>query len=106
MTPAEQKAENERQEAARKQEAAVIASAWDALARSKDFEVVFLRDLQDRFPALEASFRGPDYNPYAAAQRDGAKEVIGHIWKRLEAAKKRLRDDAEAAATKPTQAIG
>lgn len=80
-----------------------VNAAWDDLALNKALQTVFLDDLQALFSPFSPSFQGPDYNPYAAAQRDGAKQVIAHIHKRLGAAKLRITDNNKPA-TNPTAA--
>jgi len=62
---------------------AKVKAAWASLALSPEFQTVFT-DLQIRFGFLEASFTAQNnYNPTAAAVRDGEKNVLRHIAKKL-----------------------
>ncbi len=68
----------------RKNREAEIKTAWEALALNPAFRTVWEKDLQSKFNPLRASFRVDDgYNTHAAALRDGEKNVIAHIAKRL-----------------------
>lgn len=88
MSPEEAKAERERQERA-------ILASWRFLATNKEFQIVFERDLQPMFRMFGASFLSEDgFNPHAAAKRDGNKEVLNYIAKRLGWAKASMDDDA------------
>jgi len=61
-----------------------VAYAWQKLAESEAFDIILKEDLQMAFPPLEASFRADEqWNPIPAAKRDGNREVIAHIAKRL-----------------------
>ena len=92
----------EEQEAQRRAREQANAEAWEDLVSSEAFDVVFKWDLQVHFPPFDSCFTS-DGNPYLAAKRDGGKEVIGHIWKRVEAA--RLRIASNKPKKKPTQTI-
>jgi len=71
-------------EAHRKNREAEVKAAWEALALNPSFKTVWEKDLQSKFNPLRASFRADDgYNTHAAALRDGEKNVIAHIAKRL-----------------------
>lgn len=60
-----------------------IAEAWSRLAENADFTLVYERDLQLKFGLLNKSFRSEDgFNPHAAAQRDGQKDVLLYIHRR------------------------
>ena len=62
---------------------AKVKAAWASLALSPEFQTVFT-DLQIRFGFLAPSFSAQDnFNPTAAAVRDGEKNVIRHIAKKL-----------------------
>ena len=62
---------------------AKVKAAWAALALSPEFQTVFT-DLQIRFGFLAPSFSAQDnFNPTAAAVRDGEKNVLRHIAKKL-----------------------
>lgn len=96
MTPTEEieaKREADRQE---------TASAWEDLVNNKSFLRIFTHDLQVKFPIFEPCFQG-DGNTQIAAQRDGEKKVVCHIWKAIEAARKRITSDKPQ--QKPTSTI-
>ena len=62
---------------------AKVKAAWAALALSPEFQTVFT-DLQIRFGFIAPSFSAQDnFNPTAAAVRDGEKNVLRHIAKKL-----------------------
>lgn len=62
---------------------AKVKSAWASIALSPEFQTVFT-DLQIRFGFLAPSFSAQDnFNPTAAAVRDGEKNVLRHIAKKL-----------------------
>lgn len=97
MTPQEE------QEGKRQNQQAAVRQAWQELALDPNFRLVFECDLQVHFNLHKASFdAGSDFNPYAAAQRDGQKQVISHIFRRIARAEDSLDDDSKL--TKPTQA--
>lgn len=74
----------EEQEAIRKDREAQVRAAWQVLAETPEFQTVFELDLQVHFNLHRASFQsGDQFNPCAAAQRDGQKQVISHIAKRV-----------------------
>jgi hypothetical protein len=62
---------------------AKVKTAWASIALSPEFQTVFT-DLQIRFGFLAPSFSAQDnFNPTAAAVRDGEKNVLRHIAKKL-----------------------
>lgn len=62
---------------------AKVKAAWADMALSPAFKTVF-DDLQIRFGFLAPSFTADNnYNPTAAAVRDGEKNVLRHIAKKL-----------------------
>lgn len=62
---------------------AKVKAAWASLALFPEFQTVFT-DLQIRFGFLAPSFSAQDnFNPTAAAVRDGEKNVLRHIAKKL-----------------------
>lgn len=74
-------AEIERQRRNREE---AVKIAWQRLATNPDFETVWTKDLQAKFPPLGASFRDDEgWNPIPAAKRDGQRSVISHIARRL-----------------------
>ena len=78
----------EEQEAVRKAREAQVRAAWQVLADSPEFQTVFELDLQVHFNLHRACFQsGDQFNPSAAAQRDGQKQVISHIARRIAAGK-------------------
>lgn len=61
-----------------------VMSAWLKLAKSKEWQTVWEHDLQRKFNPLKNSFSSSDqWNPVPAAIREGNKEVIAHIGRRL-----------------------
>lgn len=72
---------------------ATIRHAWAALVGNPHFEKVWTMDLQKQFNLHRPSFQGPDYNPHAAALKDGQKAVISHIARRLAGAEMLLELD-------------
>lgn len=88
MTPQEEK------EAAARERKAEVNNAWQRLALSPDFKLVFEKDIQIQYNPLAPSFlEKEDFNPYAAACRDGSRQVISHIHRRLVDAKKATEQD-------------
>jgi|GEM_PF-1885224 len=78
----------EEQEAVRKDREVRVREAWQVLADSPEFQTVFELDLQVHFNLHRACFQaGDQFNPSAAAQRDGQKQVISHIARRVAAGK-------------------
>jgi hypothetical protein len=58
-----------------------VAAAWQELATNKAFSTILEKDLQFRWPVFGAAFdSGDNYNPHAAAQRDGRREVVTYLW--------------------------
>ena len=77
MTPAEIEGQRRNREAE-------VRAAWEVLALNPSFKTVWEKDLQSKFNPLKPSFRSDDaHNTHAAAIRDGEKNVIAHIAKRL-----------------------
>jgi len=78
----------EEQEAVRKAREVQVREAWQVLADLPEFQTVFELDLQVHFNLHRQSFQsGDDFNVCAAAQRDGQKQVISHIARRVAAGK-------------------
>lgn len=74
----------EEQEAVRKDREARVRAAWQVLVDLPEFQEVFELDLQVHFNLHRSSFQSSDqFNACAAAQRDGQKQVISHIAKRM-----------------------
>lgn len=73
-----------------------VRQAWADLALDPSFRTVFEEDLQLVFNIHHASFQGPDYNTHAAAVRDGRKEVISYIFRRLAMGQQTLNADEPA----------
>lgn len=97
MTPAEEI------EAKRKDRAARLNAAWAELSMSPAFKTV-MEDAQIHFGMFKESFLPTDnYNPHAAAQRDGQKSVLAHFARRL-ARGVALTEDEESS-EKPTRAL-
>lgn len=79
-----------------------IAYAWQKLAESEAFNIVFKEDLQIAFPPLSEGFKADEsWNPIPAAKRDGNRQVIAHIARRLGIANATLDEEPE----KPREAV-
>lgn len=93
--------EVEQIEAKRKNRQARLNDAWADLATSKAFRLV-MEDAQLHFGMFKESFLPTDnFNPHAAAQRDGQKSVLTFFARRLARGAALLEDEAES---KPTSA--
>ena len=76
MSPEEQQ---QQREAQRKK----IAEAWMRLSQNDDFLLIYEQDLQRHFGLFKSSFSSEDgFNPHAAAQKDGQKQVLLYIHRR------------------------
>lgn len=97
MTPAEEA------KAKRKAHKAKLDSAWAELALLPAFDVV-LQEAQRRFGMFQPVFQpGDNYNPHAAALRDGNKQVLAYFLRRHARGAEITEDDS--ADEKPTRAI-
>ena len=93
----------EEQEAIRKDRLARLNAAWAELALLPAFNVV-LAAAQQHFGMFQPSFSPTDqFNPHAAAQRDGQKSVLAYFLRR-HAHGAELAED-ETAGEKPRSAI-
>ena len=87
MTPAEI-------EAHRRNREAEVKAAWEVLALNPSFLTAWNKDICPLFLVTGDHFRADDqWNPIAAAKRDGAGAVIKHIAKRLGIATARLDEE-------------
>jgi hypothetical protein len=78
-----------------------LKGAWMVLSINEDFNAAFL-ELQIYFGMFQPSFREADsFNPHAAAKRDGNKEVLNEIARRIAAAKNEL--NADATTSRPSE---
>lgn len=89
MTPEEQKIEREKREDK-------IKAAWKALATNKDFTTAFELDLHPRF-SRPCFLEEDNFNPHAAAKRDGQRSVLVHIGRRLATAQNLDADESPKA---------
>ena len=79
-----------------------IALAWQKLAESESFDIIFKEDLQILFPPLGDGFKESEqWNAIPAAKRDGNRQVIAHIARRLGIANATLDEEPE----KPREAV-
>lgn len=79
-----------------------IAYAWQKLAESESFGIIFKEDLQLAFPPLGEGFKASEqWNAIPAAKRDGNREVIAHIARRLGIANAALDEEPE----RPREAV-
>lgn len=79
-----------------------VAYAWQKLAESESFNIIFKEDLQLAFPPLGDGFKADEsWNPIPAAKRDGNRQVIAHIARRLGIANAVLDEEPE----KPREAV-
>lgn len=89
--------------AKRKDSLAKLNAAWADLALNPAFNTVLVQ-AQQHFGMFLPSFREKDgFNPHAAAQRDGQKDVLAYFLRR-HARGMELTED-ENSADKPTRAI-
>lgn len=97
MTPAEEI------EAKRKDRAAKLNAAWAELSASQAFNLV-LTAAQQHFGMFRPVFQAADnFNPHAAAQRDGQKDVLAYFLRRQARGAELLED--EESPDKPTRAL-
>ena len=97
--------EEKQRQILRERQAARVESAWMALALNKDLNTVLVA-LQFEFRSFYPSFLPSDnYNPHAAALRDGNKHVLNEILRRLAEAKSRLEKDSAPRQTTATMAF-
>lgn len=91
------------EEARKKDREARLDEAWTDLALNKSFKTVFEQHLQQHFSMFGEAFRSGDgYNTHAAAKRDGHKDVLNFIARRLARGKAML--DADESAPNTTEA--
>lgn len=90
-------------EAKRKDRAARLNAAWAELSASQAFNVV-LTAAQQHFGMFRPVFQATDnFNPHAAAQRDGQKDVLAYFLRRQARGAELLEDDEFS--DKPTRAL-
>jgi hypothetical protein len=71
----------------REQHARRLDGAWFVLSQSVEFEVV-MQSLQIEYAIFKPSFTASDsHNSHAAAQRDGQRQVLNEIMRRIACAK-------------------
>lgn len=89
------------QEEQRKNKLARVNDAWTELSKSKAFQTV-MEAAQLHFGMFSPAFIATDnYNPHAAAQRDGQKTVLAYFATRSARGTAYTEDEA---VTKPTSA--
>lgn len=92
----------EETEARRKDRLARVNDAWAELSLSPAFKTV-MEDAQIHFCMFKESFLPTDnFNPHAAAQRDGQKSVLAHFARRLARGVALTEDET---VSKPTSAL-
>lgn len=90
-------------EAKRKDRAARLNAAWAELSGSQAFNLV-LTAAQSHFGMFRPVFQsGDNFNPHAAAQRDGHKDVLAYFLRRQARGAELLED--EESSDKPTRAL-
>lgn len=81
MTPEEKQKQREDDAQERKRQ---LKHAWQIVAASAEFQLVFEKDIQIEFNPFSPSFLASEgFNAHAAACRDGHRQVIAHIHKQI-----------------------
>ena len=81
MTPEEKQKQREADATERKRQ---LKHAWQVVAASPEFKLIFEQDIQIEFNPFSPSFLASEgFNAHAAACRDGHRQVIAHIHKQI-----------------------
>jgi len=81
MSPEEKQKQREADATERKRR---LKHAWQKMAASPEFQLIFEKDIQIEFNPFSPSFLASEgFNPHAAACRDGHRQVIAHIHKQI-----------------------